>query len=193
MTIHKVKDEFVLKASIGELLAALSGINCAGVTVVKNGADTKKDPIAGIGYEAAKEAYCIRSGLSSQSMKAEAAAFNITKFLSKVRKVLAAHENVVLSLPKGTTGGTLKDVVFHIDDILKREDIGGERPSVKFSNGNLQGKFHAAYLPKIRKGDLAEEVIEDDENIMPEAKVKAAAGRGRRKNYAWARRAPAPV
>ena len=96
-------------------------------------------------------------------------------------------------MPKGTPGGTLKDVVLHIDEILKREAIGGDRPSVKVYNGNLQGKFHAAYLPKIRKGDLAEEVFEDDEDIMPGAKVKAAPGRGRRKSYAWSRRAPAPV
>jgi hypothetical protein len=180
MTIHKVKDEFVLKASIGEFLAALSGINCAGVTVVKNGADTKKDPIASIAYEAAKMTYYMRSKLSSQHMDAEMAAFRMTEFLSAARAVLAAHENIVLSMPTGAVGGMLKDVVFHIDEILRREGIGGERPPVKFYNGNLQGKFHAAYMPKGRK-ELVEEAFEGDEDAMPPPEAKAAPKRGRRK------------
>jgi hypothetical protein len=186
MTIHKVKDEFVLKASIGEFLTALSGINCAAVTVVKNGADTKKDPIASLGYEAAKMTYYVRSELSSQHMNAEMAAFRMTEFLSRAREVLAAHENIVLSMPTGAVGGMLKDVVFHIDEILKREDIGGERPPVKFYNGNLQGKFHATYLPKVRYGDLAQEISESDECLT---EVKEGPKQARRKSYGWSRRA----
>jgi hypothetical protein len=180
MTIHKVKDEFVLKASIGELLAALSGINCAGVTVVKNGADTKKDPIASIGYEAAKMTYSMRNELGSRSMDPDMAAFRITEFLSSAREVLVAHENTVLSLPTGTLGGTLKDVVLHIDEILKREAIGGDRPAVKFYNGNLQGKFHAAYMSKSSGEDPDEEAL-DDKDTAPAPEAKAAPRRGRRK------------
>ena len=187
MTIHRITDEFILKASIGELVAALDGIVCAGVTAVKKGADTKKDPVASLGYHAAMLSYDVRTELGANRIKLDKAAFEITEFLNAAREVLALHQSTPLSLPKGAVGGTLKDVVSHIDEILTREDIGGERPAAKFYNGNLQNKFAASYLPKARKEDLAEPAFEGEDDAAADMPVpkKPASGRGRKKAYGW--------
>ena len=194
MTIHKIKNEFAVKASFNELFAALNGIVCGGVTATKNGADTKTDPIASLGYHAAMLSYDVRTELSFKRMGADKAAFEITEFLNAARDVLSDNAGTVLSLPKGHVGGTLGDVVSHIDEILTREDIGAERADVKFENGNLLGKFHAAYLPQASKDDLAEPEYEgdDDAPAAPDVK-KAPVQRGRKKGYAWGARTAAMV
>ena len=184
MTVHKVKEEFILKASIGELMAAMDGIVCAGVTAAKKGASTKTDPVACLGYNAAILSIDVRTDLSFGRLSGDRAAKKIMDFLKASRDVLAANEEAVLSLPKGATGGMLKDVSAHISEILVREDIGGERPLSKILNGNLQDKFKAAYLPKARKED-AEPVFDGDAADAPENKERKSpyGRRGRKKPY----------
>lgn len=194
MTIHKIKNEFILQASIGELIAALDGIVCAGVTAAKKGADTKTDPIASLGYQAALLSYDVRSDLSAKRIDADKAAFEITEFLNAARNVLAANEDTVLSLPKGAVGGTLKDVVSHIDEILAREDMGAERPAAKFYNGNLQDKFKSSYAPKASKEDLAQPEFDGDVEDAPAPQASAApTKRGPKKVYAPSGRTAALV
>ncbi len=185
MTIHKIKEEFILKASIGELMAAMNGIVCAGVTATKAGADTMTDPVASLGYKSALLSYDIRHDLSFARLTKEKAASKITEFLKSSFEVLGANAGTVLSLPKGATGGNLKDVLAHISDILMREEIGGERPAVKIVNGNLEDKFKAAYMPTARKEDMAEPEFDGDaaEDAAPK---KSSAPRVRKKSYASA-------
>lgn len=191
MTIHKTEHEFVLKASIGELMVALNGIVTAGVTAVKNGADTKADPVASLGVEAAMLAYDIRSDLSFGRMSGAKAADKITEFLKSSRELLVENKSLVLSFPKGGLGGTVEDVVSHIDQIMMREEIGGERPPVKIVNGSLQDTFKAAYTPKASKEQAAEPAFEGEpeENLIP-AKPR---GRGGRPKKSASYAAPASV
>lgn len=189
MTIHKIKEEFMLKASIGELMAVTDGIVCAGVTAARKGADTKTDPIASLGYGAAILSYSVRTELSFGRMDMQRVAGKITEFLKSSRDVLVGYPDAVLSLPKGNTGGTLRDVLSHIDEILVREEIGGERPAFKIVNGNLQEKFKATYAPKPQKEDPAEAAFDGDAEEAPPVKARGGRPRTKTQNYA----APANV
>lgn len=162
------------KASMSEIFAAMSGVTCAGVTLVMlKKENLANHPVAILGLESAKLRWDIGSmifragGPRRNPDKEEEGVEIFLEFLKRANVAIKKYPDVQLFMPLAKTpGGNLKDVSAHIEDILHREMIGiSNRPkSVIVIENSTYGRFPAHYLPKAQKADFAKD--EDCEETM---------------------------
>ncbi|MFA5593445.1 MAG: hypothetical protein WC989_09060 [Micavibrio sp.] len=161
-----------MKAGLSEIYAALNGVVFAGVSVCRDGHDTKEHPVADLAVWAASLAYDTRSHLARSqeaTQTAEKTAQNIIAFLEAALPVMEDYRNVVLQEPsRNLVGGTLADVSSHIQEILRRE--GGisilDRPADKLKmDGSVLKPYMANYLPVKAERKYPKSMEEDDPSV----------------------------
>jgi hypothetical protein len=151
------------KPGLSEIFAAMAGVTAAGITIARTWDGSGKaplHPLADYGTKSAKLCFdsgarLLASGAAEKTQ--EAVALNCLSFLEEAALHLEPYESVVLTGVVGPgdhgmifkIGGTVRDVLMHIRDLVHAERTGiGERAAVSY---NYQGKhepvFPAPYLP----------------------------------------------
>ena len=157
----------IQKPPLSEMFAAMSGIVCAGVTAVKN-PDDKTQYLAALGMAAASLPFDVKLDLASHPANTERAAKTLMTFLAQAKPLLAHHAGVSLSMPKGTKGGIVSDILSHIKDMERRETGSIDRIRESFDAGKIAPKHIATYLPVSPK----EQPVKLDEDGNPIASEK---------------------
>jgi len=156
------------KASLAEIFAATSGVIVAGIGAINSG----NDVVASFGVMAAKLSFDAKASLLDprSDIDQNEVADLMLEFLKRASHILRNEEDLVLMGPKkGQQGskkitqdslGTVSDLLLHIQDIQKREDLGGERDFIEINESGSFKKFAVAYLEK--------------GGVMPKSKVRKA-------------------
>ncbi len=144
--------EVPFKAPLSEIFAALSGVTCAAIAIVRGTTGlTKEDALGDAGYQAASKSYDIKAALihKKDAVTQEFLAKDALQFLDASASVLCWYPDVRLMTPKGTRGKSTKELLAHIEDMLEREKSDGPRVIEKFNEtGDVKTPFQAAYLPR---------------------------------------------
>lgn len=156
------------KASLAEIFAATSGVIVAGIAAIDSG----NDVAVSFGVMAAKLNFDIKVSLMDprSDVDQNKAADIMLEFLKRASHVLRNEEALVLMSPKkGQQGskkitqdrlGTVSQLLSHIQDMQKREELGGERDFIEMDESGSFKQFKIAYLQK--------------DGVLPKAKVKPA-------------------
>ncbi len=155
MTYQKSIDQ-LHKPALSEMFSAMSGIVCAGVSMVKQ---TKPDvpEIIGLAQEAAILSYDTRLSLCTsksgdEDKRANQAVEKFSIFFAAATPILSLARNLVLSMPRGEKGGTVGELLSHIDNILLREKTASlERLKETFASDTRISRASGSYLPVARK------------------------------------------
>ena len=188
-----IDENLQTKAPLSEIFAALTGLTCAAVAIVEKGADSKEDALADLGSRAALKSQDMKSELfSNKDAEAqECMGQGAMQFLEAGAWILVWYPDLLLKMPwSSNKGKSTKVLLAHIENMIEREKCDGARPieKVKADAGGRVAAFNASYLPRSKsygRQDTPENVSEDTE-FSPSQ-------RGRRKNYAWSKPAPALV
>jgi hypothetical protein len=174
------------KAPLSEIFAALAGLTCAAVAIVKKGADSKEDALADLGSRAALKSQDMKNELFSNKDAGgqEYLAKDAMQFLETGARILVWYPHLLLRAPWSVNKGkTTRVLLAHIENMIEREKGDGARPieKVKTDAGGRVAAFNASYLPRPQR-------LQEKENVLEDTEFSPSQG-GRRKNYAWSRRA----
>lgn len=149
------------KPSLSEIFAAMTGIICVGVAVKnmkkKSGLVELAQSAVSLKYDAELAANQVQFDLNRREYDTHDANLKrvarktekILTFLENARPLLTENPNIILRTLAGTKMGKARDVLGHIEDILKREKTAMEdRPREHFLHGTkgCAREFNAPYL-----------------------------------------------
>lgn len=171
------------KPHLNEIFTAFSGIGHAAMGVKnRHVLDSLEQASSFLRYELRQVVLEQRESVS-QAEYQDMAAGKALRFLKSWLPMLKDHQDTKLvNAQMKATGGTLADVILHIESLLEREASGKKREVLKCSfAGDLTPKFTAAYI-STNKGfkkpsyeqDMDEFLAEDSpESKKPVKKPKA--------------------
>lgn len=160
------KEKIVEPCRLTEVFAVMSGLTQAGYSAIKKNLP-EFNRLEVLGYQAAITSYDCKEkinqaylghGAFNEGMydRAVKKAFD---FVASALHTLETCPELVLKSTKGTTGGTTKDVILHIQSILDRE-ASAARSSKKYHfMAGVEGcakQFDVTYLAKPEKVKSAE-------------------------------------
>jgi hypothetical protein len=174
----RIKKDQPVKPHLMEIFAAFNGIGHAAMS------QKLDSPLGHLEKRSSDLRYRLRQVILDEKQAPDAvqyqdrAAQEALALLIDSLVILKKHKDITLISAKNTPGGTLADVVAHIEDMQEREEQGQQRPLVYAKGGgDLYPPFKPGYLPSKLSAEEDEKIYASDDQKIHQALSRKGGGK----------------